>query len=112
MSFRASRVTFDTAGPVIIALPFDPDGVMVEVGSKKTADTENHRSSGAAGGGLQNCLSDSSTGSRGFNDRVISHWEGGSEVLRVNFTSFGTNQITFDVITPNSNYFAYMRYMG
>lgn len=114
MNFRSSRTTFGIAGPTSIFLPFTPTGVMVFVGPKGTSNTDSaqHICHGAADGSLQNCISVSSAGTKGYGDRLISHWEGGSEVLRVNFVSFGTNQINLDVITPNSQYQVYMRYMG
>lgn len=112
MQFRSSRTSFPTAGSTTIALPFTPVGVEIFVGPKGTTDTAQHFSEGAADGTLQNCISMSSAGTKGYNDRVISQWEAGAEVFRVDFTSFGVNQITFNVVTANSNYQAYMRYFG
>lgn len=114
MAFRASRKTFNTAGTVSIPLAFNPDGVMIFVAPKGTSntDTVQHFSHGAAGDGLQNCIFVGPDGSKGFGDRVISMWESGSEVLNVQFVSFDVNGITFNVVTPNNNYQAYMRYIG
>lgn len=116
MNFRSSRVTFDTPGTATIALPFTPTGVMAFVSPKGTTDSQNHSGQGAADGSLQNCTTTDAGGSRGYNDRIISIRESVSgtwtEVLRVEFVSFGTNQITFNVVTANSNYQAYMRYFG
>lgn len=112
-AFRSSRTTFGSTGSTTIALPFTPVGVQIFVSPKGVPDTATHLSQGAADGSLQNCTFTGGTdGSKGFNDRVISMWEAGVEVLRVDFTSFGTNQITFNVVTANVNYQAYMRYIG
>jgi hypothetical protein len=112
MAFRASRKTFTTGGTTSIPLPFTPNGVMIFVAPKGSSDTVQHFSHGAAGDGLQNCIFVGPDGSKGYGDRVISMWESGVEVLRVDFVSFDTNGITFDAVTPNSNYQAYMRYLG
>lgn len=111
-NFRASRVTFGSAGATSISLTFQPVGVEAFVAPKGSADTAQHFSEGAAGDGLQNCISVSSAGSKGYNDRIISQWEAGVEVLRVEWVSFGVNSVNFNVVTPNVNYQAYMRYIG
>jgi hypothetical protein len=116
-AFRSSRTTFATTGAISIALlPFTPVGLEVFVAPNGASDSQCHISHGAADGTLQNCLTTFGGGSRGYNDRIISHWENISgtwtEVLRVEFVSFTANTANFNVVTANVNYQAYMRFIG
>lgn len=122
-NFRASRSTIPgVVGIQTITLPFTPYAVEIFTGPAGSTENVNSISHGAADGERQNCITTFNDGTnnvtKGYNDCIISVWRMvGSpavltEVYRVAFDSFGTNEAKFNVITASTSYQSYFRFWG